>query len=101
MILCNNHNSIVGITSMANSDFSTGTAVRVFRLKTGLNQQDFWSRIGVTQSGGSRYEAGRSMPKQVVHLLNLVYSKPKQADEYLARLRNGLTDHVIQTAAVT
>jgi DNA-binding transcriptional regulator YiaG len=28
-----------------------------------LNQSTFWSRFGVTQSGGSRYESGRSMPR--------------------------------------
>ena len=34
---------------------------------------DFWSRIGVTQSGGSRYESGRNMPKPVRELLRLVH----------------------------
>ena len=28
--------------------------IRDIRKKLGLNQMDFWSRIGVTQSGGSR-----------------------------------------------
>jgi transcriptional regulator with XRE-family HTH domain len=43
------------------------------RRKLGLNQQDFWTRIGVTQSGGSRYESGREMPKPVLELLRLVH----------------------------
>ena len=43
------------------------------RRKLGLNQQDFWTKIGVTQSGGSRYESGREMPKPVVELLRLVH----------------------------
>ena len=34
---------------------------------------DFWSQIGVTQSGGSRYESGRPMSKPVRELLRLVY----------------------------
>ena len=38
---------------------------RDIRQRLGLNQQEFWTRIGVTQSGGSRYESGRSMPKPV------------------------------------
>jgi DNA-binding transcriptional regulator YiaG len=46
---------------------------RAIRLRLGLNQQDFWGRIGVTQSGGSRYEGGRSMPKPVRELLKLVH----------------------------
>lgn len=46
---------------------------RDIRKKLGLNQFDFWSKIGVTQSGGSRYESGRSMSKPVRELLRLVY----------------------------
>lgn len=46
---------------------------REIRRKLGMNQQEFWSRIGVTQSGGSRYESGRSMPKPVRELLRLVH----------------------------
>jgi transcriptional regulator with XRE-family HTH domain len=46
---------------------------REIRRKLGLNQQQFWSKLGVTQSGGSRYESGRSMPKPVQELLRLVY----------------------------
>jgi transcriptional regulator with XRE-family HTH domain len=47
--------------------------VRAIRRKLGLNQQQFWSRLGVTQSGGSRYESGRNMPRPVQHLLRLVH----------------------------
>lgn len=43
------------------------------RQKLGLNQQEFWSKVGVTQSGGSRYESGREMPKAVRELLRLVH----------------------------
>jgi transcriptional regulator with XRE-family HTH domain len=46
---------------------------REIRRKLRMNQQEFWSRIGVTQSGGSRYESGRSMPKPVRELLRLVH----------------------------
>ena len=46
---------------------------REIRRRLGLNQQEFWTRIGVTQSGGSRYESGRSMPKPVRELLRLVH----------------------------
>jgi predicted transcriptional regulator len=48
---------------------------RDIRKKLGINQMDFWSRLGVTQSGGSRYESGRAMPKPVRELLRLVYVK--------------------------
>ncbi len=46
---------------------------REIRQRLGLNQQAFWTRVGVTQSGGSRYESGRSMPKPVRELLRLVH----------------------------
>lgn len=66
---------------------------REVRQKLGLNQEEFWTKIGVTQSGGSRYESGRTMPKPVRELLRLVHvekldlSKVKKEDfdiiEYL------------------
>ena len=43
------------------------------RHRLGLNQQEFWSRIGVAQSCGSRYESGRRMPKPVQELLRVVH----------------------------
>jgi len=46
---------------------------REIRKKLGLNQQQFWSKVGVTQSGGSRYESGRNMPRPVRELLRLVH----------------------------
>src|SRR4051812_50141211 len=46
---------------------------REIRRQLGLNQQEFWTKIGVTQSGGSRYESGRDMPKPVRELLRLVH----------------------------
>lgn len=39
------------------------------RKKKNLNQKDFWARYGVTQSGGSRYESGRNIPKPLAILL--------------------------------
>ncbi len=66
---------------------------REIRQRLGMNQEQFWTQIGVTQSGGSRYEGGRSMPKPVRELLRLVHveqidlSKVKKEDfeiiEYL------------------
>ena len=53
--------------------FSQIPNIRKLRKRLHLNQADFWSRIGVTQSGGSRYESGRSLPKPVRELIRLVY----------------------------
>lgn len=46
---------------------------RAIRHRLGLNQQEFWPMIGVTQSGGSRYESGRRMPRPVRELLRIVH----------------------------
>ena len=54
---------------------------REIRRKLRLNQQEFWSRIGVTQSGGSRYESGRGMPKPVRELLRLVHIEGLKLDQ--------------------
>jgi hypothetical protein len=47
---------------------------------SGMNQTDFWSKVGVTQSGGSRYEKGREIPKPVRELLRLVYIEKLDLD---------------------
>ena len=47
--------------------------VLAIRRQLGINQLAFWGPLGVTQSGGSRYESGRRMPKQVEVLLRLRY----------------------------
>ncbi|MBU1238015.1 MAG: transcriptional regulator [Gammaproteobacteria bacterium] len=57
--------------------------VREVRRKLGMNQQQFWSKLGVTQSGGSRYESGRNIPRPVQQLLRLVHIE--QID--IARIR--------------
>jgi transcriptional regulator with XRE-family HTH domain len=61
------------------------------RLKLGLNQAQFWSRVGITQSGGSRYEGGRAMKAPVKMLLILTYGTEAQARQLLASLRKGTT----------
>lgn len=46
---------------------------RSLRQRLGLNQAEFWKRVGVTQSGGSRYENDRRIPKPVLELLRAIY----------------------------
>jgi DNA-binding transcriptional regulator YiaG len=61
-------------------DFSDITDARK---KKGVNQKDFWARYGVTQSGGSRYESGRNIPKPLAILLWL-HRSGKVTDKDLA-----------------
>ena len=46
------------------------------------NQTVFWSRFGITQSQGSRYEQGMNMSLQLIILLSL-YVDGKLTDEDL------------------
>lgn len=45
------------------------------REASGENQSQFWSKRGVTQSGGSRYESGRTVPKPVRMINALINGK--------------------------
>lgn len=54
---------------------------REIRRALGLNQQQFWSQVGVTQSGGSRYESGRNIPKPVKELVRLVFVEKIKINE--------------------
>ena len=65
----------------------TGEQAAVLRKKLGINQSAFWSRIRVTQSGGSRYESGRKLPYPVLLLLHLAYAPEAQAQALLTYLR--------------
>jgi DNA-binding transcriptional regulator YiaG len=57
--------------------------IAVTRQKSNLNQTEFWKRYGVTQSGGSRYESGRNIPKPLAILLWL-HQSGKVTDKDLA-----------------
>ena len=48
-------------------------AIRQQRNKLGMTQAEFWALLGVTQSAGSRYESGGSIPVPVLRLYFLVY----------------------------
>lgn len=67
--------------------FTTANDIREARRRLGLNQGEFWRMVGVTQSGGSRYESGRDIPQPVQLLLHLTYGTEKQAADLLDWLR--------------
>ena len=66
---------------------TTGEATLTLRRKLGLNQTEFWNRVKVTQSGGSRYESGRQIPPPAQLLLHLTYAPTAQAIQMLNHLR--------------
>lgn len=51
----------------------TGASMKRLREKLALNQTAFWSPIGVTQSGASRYESGRSIPLPTRNAIAFIY----------------------------
>ena len=65
--------------------YTSGESVVALRQRLGLNQSDFWNQLGVTQSGGSRYESGRRIPEPVQLLLEIVHGP--SSSELLAQLR--------------
>lgn len=60
--------------------------VRAYRLSRSENQTTFWTRFGVTQSGGSRYESGRALPTPVAMLV-AAFAQGLLSDEMLAKVR--------------
>lgn len=59
------------------------------RKQAGENQEIFWRRFGVTQSGGSRYESGRNIPTPIA-LLVAVWASGKIDDSDLAQARRAI-----------
>lgn len=50
-------------------------------------QQDFWGRVSVKQSAGSRYEGERNIPKPVLLLLTMAYGRISEARRTFSDLR--------------
>lgn len=58
------------------------------------NQETFWRRFGVTQSGGSRYESGRNIPTPIAILVAL-WATGKISEDDLAQVRKSIGRPVI------
>jgi DNA-binding transcriptional regulator YiaG len=65
----------------------TGKEVRHWRRSLNMNQADFWRRVFVTQSGGSRHESAGYLPEHIDCLLRLIYCSEKEALAQLAIIR--------------
>ena len=58
------------------------------REKHGLTQAEFWNRLGMTQSCGSRYEKGnRPISEPVSLLLTIAYGNLREARRVVDILR--------------
>ena len=63
--------------------------LREYRMARLENQTRFWSRFGVTQSRGSRFELGMDIPAPVSILLKL-YLNGVINDEQLSRVKSNV-----------
>ena len=76
----------------------TGPDALAIRKKLSLNQSDFWTPFGVTQSGGSRYESGREIPVPVMSLVVMTMGNAAQVKKVLmclniaARIKKPVND---------
>jgi transcriptional regulator with XRE-family HTH domain len=71
---------------MIKTKITDGKRAQKLRIKLGLRQDQFWSRVGVTQSAGSRYETGsRRLPVPLQMLIELAYGS--KSNDALKRLR--------------
>jgi len=57
------------------------------RTALGINQSQFWQQVFVTQSGGSRYENERNVPRSVRALLVIAYGTDEQAQAVFDHIR--------------
>ena len=64
----------------------TGEAALAMRQKAGTNQTQFWQRVGIGQSAGSRYESGRNIPRPVQMLLRIAYGTTAQSARQIRAL---------------
>lgn len=68
---------------------STGEQAHHRRILLGMNQSEFWERVGSSQSAGSRYEDGRDIPRPIQLLLTLAYTGEARArNRALRQLRS-------------
>lgn len=68
--------------------FSACEEIPAYRDKHRMTQSDFWLRVGVSQSCGSRYERGRHIPRPIRQLLHIAYATPKQSTALVEWLRH-------------
>jgi hypothetical protein len=73
--------------------------LEAYRLSLGETQTEFWSRFGVSQSGGSRYETGRPVPRPTAMLVQ-AFADGVVDDKALALLRKKTSDDSIKRGMI-
>ena len=76
----------------------TAAEIVEYRKKNNISQSDFWGPLGVSQSGGSRYESGREIPVPVMSLVVMTMGNAAQVKKVLmclniaARIKKPVND---------
>lgn len=73
----------------------TADEIRLIRKRCRLTQGEFWGVLGITQSGGSRYESGRDIPTPVQLLLNIALATRAKSAEVVEDLRAGCSEKAV------
>lgn len=73
----------------------TADEIRRTRKERRLTQGEFWAALGITQSGGSRYESGRDIPPPVQLLLNIALATPAKSAKVVESLRAGCSEKAV------
>lgn len=71
-----------------------GAAAKALREDAGMTQKEFWNSMGLTQSGGSRYEQGHRIPRPIRILIYTMYVAGIKVDA----TSKGGTDQLIRLA---
>ncbi len=74
---------------MAKSKIIDPDRIRESRRRASMTQSEYWSRFGVTQSGGSRYETLRAIPLPTAMLIWL-HETGRLTDKDLADARKAI-----------
>jgi len=62
--------------------------LRKLRERTGLTQSQFWARVGMSQSGGSRLEnENRALAEPIKLLLDIAYGNAMEFNRALKQVR--------------
>lgn len=73
--------------------YSYGTEARELRQHLAMKQDEFWGRIAVKQSAGSRYVSeSNPLPLKIACLLQIAYGTPGQEQQMVEWLRQSKTD---------
>lgn len=68
--------------------FDSGMSIHQLRKNLQMNQREFWTKIGVSQPWGSRYENSERVPRTIELLVTLAYGPEDVSGGLLSEIRH-------------